>query len=81
MLLSTGPYSASSGTSASCCAYADWVSAAVGGGGVTDILLEAGTPMVSSVLGPKIWCQAKAEYKGVDATHGQLLAQPGPCLS
>jgi len=54
VLLSTGPYPANSGTSASCCAYADCVSAAVGGGGVADILFEAGTPIVSSVLGPKI---------------------------
>ena len=52
MLLSTVPYPANSGTSASCWAYADCVSAAVGGGGVVDVLVEAGTPIVSNVLGP-----------------------------
>ena len=56
LLLSTGPYDANSGTSASCCTYADCVSAAVGGGGVTifDVL---GAWSASSVLGPTAKCQ------------------------
>lgn len=53
MLLSTEPYDASSGTSASCCAYADCVSAAVGGGGAADACDVVGAPIVSKVLGPE----------------------------
>lgn len=53
LLLSTAPYSAKSGTCASCCAYADCVSAVVRGGGVDARDLDVvGTPIVSRVLGP-----------------------------
>lgn len=50
LLLSTTPYDANSGTSASCCTYADCVSAAVCGGGVTAFDVD-GTPIVSRLLG------------------------------
>ena len=52
LLLSTAPYVANSGTSASCWTYADCVSAAVGGGGVA-ALEVLGAPRVSRVLGPR----------------------------
>jgi hypothetical protein len=52
LLLRTVPYSAKCGISASCCTYADYVSAAIGGGRDTEALV-AGTVIVSSVLGPE----------------------------
>ena len=69
LLLSTGPYSVNSGTSASCCAYADCASAAVWGGGVAAFDVE-GTPIVSKLLGPVI-CVSIDKYMWHYDTHEQ----------
>jgi hypothetical protein len=73
LLLRTVPYSAKCGISASCCTYADCVSAAVGGGGDAEALV-AGAAIVSSVLGPENASEFRIrENKNTDGSTQQQV--------
>lgn len=77
-LLRTGPNDSNSGTSASCCKYADCVSAAVGGGGDAEVFFEeAGTPIVSKVVGlATSWAACARLILGTDeASKGFVEAE------
>jgi len=75
LLFSTGPYDENSGTSESCCAYEDCVSAKDCGGGEDDAFLGAGTPIVSKVLGPANIIGTKTTNKHWKAPH-ELPLEP-----